>query len=74
MSVVSGKVSSTHFLKFPTNDSPLITINEFFCLSLAKLTGLQTADVQLFRVGLYDILEVTRFDKSLRKERNDKKT
>lgn len=72
MSIVSGKVSSTHLLKFSTIESPSITINEFFCMSLAKHIGLQTADVQLFRVGLHDVLEVTRFDRSIRNEINDK--
>lgn len=59
----AGQLSSTHILKFATKDSPLIAINEYFCMKLAGLVGLNVADVKLTQFGKYYALIVRRFDR-----------
>lgn len=58
-----GQLSSTHILKFATKESPLIAINEYFCMSLAKLVGLDVAAVKLTKFGKHYTLIVRRFDR-----------
>ncbi|MEZ5471673.1 MAG: HipA domain-containing protein [Marinicella sp.] len=61
--LADGVLSSTHILKFPIPHSPLIAVNEFFCMRLAKAVGLNVADVRLEKVGPHYMLVVRRFDR-----------
>jgi serine/threonine-protein kinase HipA len=59
----AGQLSSTHILKFSSKESPLIIVNEYFCMKLAGLVGLNVADVKLTQFGKYYALVVRRFDR-----------
>ncbi|VAW46727.1 Toxin HigB / Protein kinase domain of HipA [hydrothermal vent metagenome] len=69
MFLADGMLSSTHILKFPIVNSPLIAINEYFCMTLAKMVGLPVANVRLEKMGDHYVLIVTRFDRIYVKKR-----
>lgn len=58
-----GTLCSTHIMKFQTKKHAHIVINEFFCMSLAKIIALSVAEVRLHRVKEYPVLLVQRFDR-----------
>lgn len=59
-----GKLSSNYILKFESGKAPCIAVNEFFCMTLAKLTGLDVANVELTRIGKTRTLIIERFDRA----------
>ncbi|MEA5283922.1 HipA domain-containing protein [Vibrio parahaemolyticus] len=59
-----GKLSSNYILKFESGKAPCIAVNEFFCMTLAKLAGLDVANVELTRIGKTRTLIIERFDRS----------
>lgn len=59
-----GKLSSNYILKFESGKAPCIAVNEFFCMTLAKLTGLDVANVELTRIGKTRTLVIERFDRA----------
>ncbi|MBE3899382.1 type II toxin-antitoxin system HipA family toxin [Vibrio cincinnatiensis] len=59
-----GKLSSNYILKFESGKAPCIAVNEFFCMTLAKLAGLDVANVDLTRIGKTRTLLIERFDRS----------
>lgn len=59
-----GKLSSNCILKFESVKAPCIAVNEFFCMSLAKLAGLDVANVELTRIGKTRTLIIDRFDRA----------
>ncbi|MCH1920158.1 HipA domain-containing protein [Shewanella sp. A3A] len=59
-----GKLSSTYILKFESGKAPCIAVNEFFCMTLAKLAGLAVANVELARIGDTRTLIIERFDRA----------
>ena len=63
MFLADGKYASTHILKFASKETPLITVNEYFCMKLAKLVELPVAEVNLKKIGSHNILIVHRFDR-----------
>ncbi|AIW17197.1 HipA domain-containing protein [Vibrio tubiashii] len=65
-----GKLSSNHILKFESGKAPCIAVNEFFCMTLAKLAGLDVANVELTRIGKTRTLIIERFDRAYIDARN----
>ncbi len=63
LGLADGGLSSTHILKFQTGKAPHIVINEYFCMSLARKTGLNAAAVSLHKYGDHPVLMVERFDR-----------
>ncbi len=59
-----GKLSSNYILKFESGKAPCIAVNEFFCMTLAKLAGLDIANVELTRIGKTRTLIIERFDRA----------
>ncbi|CAH1545853.1 Type II toxin-antitoxin system HipA family toxin [Vibrio harveyi] len=59
-----GKLSSNYILKFESGKAPCIAVNEFFCMTLAKLAGLEVANVELTRIGKTRTLIIERFDRA----------
>ncbi len=59
-----GKLSSNYILKFESGKAPCIAVNEFFCMTLAKLAGLDVANVELTRTGKTRTLIIERFDRA----------
>ncbi|HHX8559419.1 TPA: HipA domain-containing protein [Vibrio diabolicus] len=59
-----GKLSSNYILKFESGKAPCIAVNEFFCMALAKLAGLDVANVELTRIGNTRTLIIERFDRA----------
>ncbi|HDY7739766.1 TPA: HipA domain-containing protein [Vibrio vulnificus] len=59
-----GKLSSNYILKFESGRAPCIAVNEFFCMTLAKLAGLDVAHVDLTRIGNTRTLIIERFDRA----------
>ncbi|MDV7106365.1 HipA domain-containing protein [Vibrio sp. TH_r3] len=59
-----GKLSSNYILKFESGKAPCIAVNEFFCMTLAKLVGLDVANVELTRIGKTRTLIIERFDRT----------
>ncbi|OOF08253.1 HIPA protein [Salinivibrio sp. MA427] len=59
-----GKLSSNCILKFESGKAPCIAVNEFFCMTLAKLAGLDVASVELTRIGKTRTLSIERFDRA----------
>ena len=58
-----GKIASTHILKFEKKDDIHLVLNEYFCMKLAKLCGLNVAEVEIRKFGTQNILFVKRFDR-----------
>ncbi|MCY9855057.1 HipA domain-containing protein [Vibrio mediterranei] len=65
-----GKLSSNYILKFESGKAPCIAVNEFFCMTLAKLAGLGVANVELNRIGKTRALIIERFDRAYIESRN----
>ncbi|ELE1907566.1 HipA domain-containing protein [Vibrio vulnificus] len=59
-----GKLSSNYILKFESGKAPCTAVNEFFCMTLAKLAGLDVANVELTRIGKTRTLLIERFDRA----------
>lgn len=59
-----GKLSSNYILKFESGKAPCIAVNEFFCMTLAKLAGFDVANVELTRIGKTRTLIIERFDRA----------
>ena len=58
-----GKIASTHILKFEKKEDIHLVINEYFCMKLAKLCGLNVAEVKIKEFGTQKVLFVERFDR-----------
>jgi len=58
---------TTHILKpdLPGHDFPAVAVNEFFCMTLARRCGLDSAHVELHRFAGRPCLVVERFDRDL---------
>jgi len=63
--LADGSLSSTHILKFDTDRFKHITLNEFFCMNLAKRCGLKVANTTLLKADNHDVLVVERFDRKV---------
>ncbi len=63
--LADGSLSSTHILKFQSKRNEHIVVNEYFCMLLAKESGLTVADVILRRYGDHPVLVVERFDRTV---------
>jgi serine/threonine-protein kinase HipA len=65
--LADGDFSSTHILKFSSQKTRTIVINELFCMRLASeltsTTGFKVAYVSFRRFGVHDTLIVERFDR-----------
>lgn len=57
-----GDLASTHILKFDTKQNINLVLNEYICMTLARLAGLPVADVTFERIG-EPVLAVKRFDR-----------
>ncbi len=57
-----GDLASTHILKFDTKQNIHLVLNEFICMTLARMAGLPAAKVKLERIG-EPVLVVERFDR-----------
>ncbi len=69
MFLAEGQYSSTHLLKFASQQNPLLTINEFFCMKLAKDIGLNVANTELLTLGKHYALLVQRFDRKIQQDK-----
>ena len=58
------------YSKFESGKAPCIAVNEFFCMTLAKLAGLDAANVELTRIGMTRTLIIERFDCSYIEDRD----
>ena len=58
-----GKIASTHILKFEKKEDIHLVINEYFCMKLAKLCGLNVAEVEIKEFDTQKVLFVERFDR-----------
>ncbi len=63
--VPGPSVPTTHILKPPINGIQHSVHNEYFCMTLAKRVGLQTANVAIKRIGVLEVLLVERFDRRI---------
>lgn len=61
--LAEGRYASTHILKFSNQQFPMIVLNEFFSMRLAKAISLPVAEVELVSFGDYRALKVERFDR-----------
>jgi serine/threonine-protein kinase HipA len=68
LGLADGTLSSTHILKFQTQRTEHIVINEYYCMSLAKQCKLSVAPVRLQRYGRHPVLMVERFDRKVEAE------
>jgi len=66
--LANGTLSSTHILKFQTLRYNHIVLNEFYCMSLARQCGIDTANCHIERFQEHLVLNVERFDRVIRKE------
>ena len=57
-----GDLASTHILKFDTRQNIHLVLNEYICMTLARLAGLPAANVKFERIG-EPVLVVERFDR-----------
>lgn len=60
-----GKIASTHILKFEKINNSYLVLNEYFCMKLAKLCGLDVAEVEIKKFATQNVLFVKRFDREL---------
>lgn len=60
-----GKLASTHILKFGSQKTPHLVVNEFFCMRLAESCGIKVAESELHQFG-ERVLQVKRFDRKLK--------
>nr|WP_269809111.1 HipA domain-containing protein [Enterovibrio nigricans] len=60
-----GELCSTHIVKFEKNEQRHLVINEFVTMKLAKLIGLEVAEVELRYFDQFPALIVERFDRKL---------
>lgn len=60
-----GSVASTHILKFDKKEEIHLVLNEYFCMKLAKLCGLDVAEVEIRKFDNQNVLFVKRFDREL---------
>nr|WP_254877676.1 HipA domain-containing protein [Salinivibrio sp. EAGSL] len=51
-------------MKYESGKAPCIAVYEFFCMTLAKLAGLDVANVELTRIGKTRTLSIERFDRA----------
>ena len=58
-----GRIASTHILKFETTNDKYLVLNEYFCMKLAKLCGLNVAEVKIKEFDTQKVLFVERFDR-----------
>ncbi|HZF70024.1 HipA domain-containing protein, partial [Sulfuricurvum sp.] len=58
-----GDLCSTHILKFDTKNEHNTVLNEYLSMQLAKVAGIQTAEVELLRFNDEAVLLVKRFDR-----------
>lgn len=58
-----GKIASTHILKFERKDDINLVLNEYFCMKLARLCGLNVAEVEIKKFDTQNVLFVKRFDR-----------
>lgn len=65
-----GSLCSDHILKFESGKAPCIAVNEYFCMTLAKHSGMDVANVELTRIGCTRTLIIERFDRLYHKERD----
>jgi serine/threonine-protein kinase HipA len=63
-----GDLASTHILKFDTKHNIHLVLNEFICMTLARLAGLSVADIEFEKIG-EPVLVVKRFDREWNGER-----
>lgn len=70
--VVDGQIAlpapgqpTSHILKPPIERFPGTTENEFFCMSLARAVGLDTASVEMRTVGERSFLLIVRYDRAI---------
>lgn len=68
MGLGEGDLASTHILKFDTKQNLQLVVNEYVCMTLARLVGLSVADVSMERIGDL-VLVVKRFDREWAGER-----
>jgi len=61
--LADGSYSSTHILKFSSNEYKDIVINELVCMHFAKSIGINCANVELKSFGDHIALLVERFDR-----------
>lgn len=69
--LVEGALASTHILK-PTPRAEVLrhlVVNEFYCMSLVKQSGLDVAEVELLRVP-EPVLLIERFDRAVSQDGN----
>jgi len=57
-----GDLASTHILKFDTRQNIHLVLNEYICMTLARMAGLPAANVKFERMG-EPVLVVERFDR-----------
>lgn len=60
-----GSLCSTHILKFEKQTLSHLVLNEYFTMQLAKLCGLNVANVSLLYYGKHPALLVERFDRKI---------
>jgi len=60
-----GRIASTHILKFANERAEHLVLNEYFCMRLAQLAGLNAATCEMLELG-ERVLKVTRFDRRWR--------
>ena len=61
--LADGQYASTHIMKFSKLDHRQLVINEYVCMQLGKLAGLDVADTEYLQFGQHSSLLVTRFDR-----------
>ena len=71
--LADGNYSSTHILKFSSNDFNNIVINELFCMRLAAKIGIDAAQVNIRHINNHSILVVKRFDRNIRPDYIEKR-
>ena len=67
--LADGSLSSTHILKFDTDKFKYVTLNEYFCMNLAKKCDIEVANTSLLKIDNHNILVVERFDRKVYKNK-----
>jgi serine/threonine-protein kinase HipA len=67
--LADGSSSSTHILKFDTDKFKYVTLNEYFCMNLAKKCDIEVANTSLLKIDNHNILVVERFDRKVYKNK-----
>ena len=63
--LADGQYASTHIIKFAKLEHRHLVVNEYVCMQLGRLVGLDVADTDYLQFGQHPALLVRRFDREM---------